>query len=119
MRSLHRTGLVFLLLVAAAPAQKKKAPFYLRPGKDESLAKMPSVVAKQKCGNWAWAASLEAALRAQDVPLDQTFWVLRLNRGELCLDTAGDPESLAHFLESQAWVLDDGRKMRLQATYSP
>lgn len=108
-----------LMLAAAAPAQKRKAPFYVHPGKDEALATMPSVVARQKCGNWAWAAALEASLRAQDVSLDQTFWVLRLNRGELCLPDAGAPEQLVRFLESETWILDDGRKLNLKATYSP
>ena len=44
------------------------------------------VIAKQNCENWALAAGLETLLQEQNVALDQNFWVMRLNGGELCVD---------------------------------
>jgi hypothetical protein len=123
-----RLTLVFAVVAALAvpgPAQifhkKKKSypPFALHKGLTADLTAMPTEVAKQKCPNWAWAAALETVLRSQGVPLDQTFWVLRLNNGELCLDSPGAPQDVIRYLERDAHVLDDGRKVRLHATYVP
>src|ERR1051326_1921119 len=123
--------LVLALVLAGAvtvpgPAQifhkaKKKSypPFALHKNLTVDLKITPLVVARQKCANWAWAAALETVLRAQGVPLDQTFWVLRLNHGEPCLDTTGAPEDLIRYLESDSHVLDDGRKVRLHVVYVP
>ena len=119
-----------LLLVAtlAVPAlaqifhktpKKSYPPFALHKGLTADLKIMPVVVARQKCGNWAWAAALETVLRSQGVPLDQEFWILRLNNGEPCLDSAGSPEDLIRYLERDAHVLDDGRKVRLHVVYVP
>lgn len=93
-------------------------PLQLKPGQTAQLAVLPAVVARQKCENWAWAAALEAVLRVQGVRLDQTYWVTRLNGGELCLPRAGAPDDLIRALESQRHVLDDGRTMRLHVRYT-
>ena len=121
-----RLAVVLLLLVVVPGSaqifhKKKKSypPFALHKDLKADLPVMPVVVAKQKCANWAWAAALETTLRAQGVPLDQQFWVLRLNKGELCLDTPGAPEDLIRYLERDAHVLSDGRKVRLHAVYTP
>ena len=121
-----RLALVLLCAVAVpASAQifhkKKKSypPFAAHKNLAVDLKVVPVVVAKQKCGNWAWAAALETVLRSQGVPLDQTFWVLRLNHGEPCLDSPGAPEDLIRYLERDPHVLDDGRKVRLHVVYVP
>ena len=113
---------LLLVLVASALADKKPKsypPFSLHKDVAVDLKITPVVVAKQKCGNWAWAAALETALRAQGVPLDQTFWVLRLNNGEPCLDSPGAPDDLIRYLERDPHVLDNGRKVRLHVNYTP
>jgi hypothetical protein len=101
--------------------KKKKSypPFALHKNLVVDLQPMPQVVAKQKCGNWAWAASLETALRAQGVPLDQTFWILRLNNGEVCLDSAGTPDDLIRYLERDPHFLGEGKKVQLRVQYVP
>jgi hypothetical protein len=123
-----KLGLVLLLVVSVSVSglaqifhKKKKSypPFALHKNLAVDLKIVPVVVAKQKCGNWAWAAALETVLRSQGVPLDQTFWVLRLNHGEPCLDSPGAPEDLIRYLERDAHVLDDGRKVRLHVIYVP
>ena len=126
MRRSAKLGLVLVLvgsMTISASAQKKKfksyPPFAAHKNLAVDLKITPLVVAKQKCANWAWAAALETVLRAQGVPLDQTFWVLRLNHGELCLDTPGAPEDLIRYLERDPHVLDDGRKVRLHVVYVP
>lgn len=125
MRQFARLAVVLVLIATAlsfASADKKVKsypPFALHKDVTVDLKITPVVVAKQKCGNWAWAAALETALRAQGVPLDQTFWVLRLNNGEPCLDSPGAPGDLIQYLERDSHILDDGRKIRLHVTYTP
>jgi len=121
-----RLALVLLLLVAVPGSaqifhKKKKSypPFALHRNLVVDLQPLPQVVAKQKCGNWAWAAALETALRAQGVALDQTFWILRLNNGELCLDSAGTPEDLIRYLERDPHFLDNGKKVQLHVLWVP
>src|SRR5215472_15353349 len=80
-----------LLLVAAslmvlAVAQKNRNQFYLKPDQTADLHKPNLITAKQNCVNWGLAAGLETILAEQNVPLDQNFWVMRLNYGEVCSD---------------------------------
>ena len=121
-----RLALVLLLLVAVPGSaqifhKKKKSypPFAAHKGLTADLQMMPVVVAKQKCENWAWAAALETVLRSQGVPLDQSFWVQRLNNGERCLNSPGAPGDLIRYLERDSHVLSDGRKIRLRVQYLP
>ncbi len=111
---------VMVLYALAAPADKKKpGVLYSRPDQKIELATLPQVVARQPCANWAWAAGVEAMLRTQDVVLTQTYWVQRLNGGEICRESAGNFGDLAHALESDYYVLEDGRKLRLAAEFLP
>src|SRR5260370_9890238 len=119
---LFRFAIVALLLVSLgfplAAAKKKTGVNWLRrPAQSVRLAQMPLVVAKQKCENWAWAAALETMLRVQDAGIPQEYWIQRLNHGEVCLPRAESFENLARFLESHFYVLDNGRKLRLQVQY--
>ena len=112
---------LFIVLLAALPvsAGKKKIGHMLKPGQTADLASLPTVVAKQNCDNWAWAATLEAMLRMQGAVLDQTMWITRLNGGEVCLPSAGNWEDLQRTLERTYYVLDDGRKLRLEPRFVP
>jgi hypothetical protein len=109
--------LVFLSIPLDAAKKKPVVNWVRRPAQSVRLAQMPLVVAKQKCENWAWAASLEAMLRLQDAPIPQEYWIQRLNHGEVCLPRAESFENLARFLESDSYVLDNGHKLRLQVQY--
>src|SRR3954465_16012766 len=80
----------FFLLIALslqAADQKQGQQYYLKPGQAADLAGDTKLnTARQNCENWAMAAGLETMLQRQNVPLDQSFWVMRLNGGELCVD---------------------------------
>jgi len=114
--------LALVCLVAPLSADRKKGMAMLsRPGQKAELAAPPAVVAKQRCGNWAWAAVFEAMLRMQGAgaPLDQTYWITRFNGGEPCLPSVGKWEDLERTLVHTYYVLDDGRKLRLEPRFQP
>src|SRR5262249_15015193 len=54
-----------------------------KPGQTAEIADLLSVPAKQKCENWAWAAALETALKAQHAEIPQNYWVMKADGGEL------------------------------------
>lgn len=106
-----------LLLSSTSVAQKdKKTPFTLRQVPDQwaELRNVPEVVAEQPCENWAWAASIETILRKENVPLDQKFWIDKLNGGAVCLPSAGSLEDLSRVIDGD-YQLPDGRKFKLAA----
>ena len=114
--------LILLLLPALAlPVSSEKKP------KGASLVRLPDQTVEltafwlptpvQKCTNWAWAAAVEAMLKSQQVAIRQNQWVLKANYGEVCVDTAPAVEALAKVIDG-AYVLDDGRHVRLESRYS-
>lgn len=110
---------IVLLLVVLAPAQQNnKKSFSLTQVPDEwaQLRNVPDVVASQKCENWAWAAGVETILKKQNVPLDQAFWIDKLNGGAVCMPSAGSFEQLARVIDGE-YTLVDGRKFKLQSRY--
>ena len=118
---MHRRfrALVVLLLIAAvsAPspaAKKKKIPLLLNAGVTAELPSPAAASAAQKCENWAWAAGVETMLRAQDVPLDQHYWVQKSDGGEICLESLASLDQIAKVVTGE-YVLEDGRKVRLEA----
>lgn len=117
---LCRTG--FLLLLSLVQLVPKKKPtqqqaYLLKPDQTASLDTSKVVPAKQKCENWALAAGLEAMLREQKVSLDQSFWVMRMNGGELCVSDLPSPDTLARLVDRE-FVLDDGRHVRLELNFT-
>ena len=64
------------------------------------------------------AAGLKTMLRQQNVALDQNFWVMRLNGGELCLSQLPTIEALTRVVNKE-FVLDDGRHVRLEIQFTP
>ncbi len=89
MDHLRQSVIAFLFLAVALHAgDKKKQAYYLKPDQTADLTSPKIVTAKQNCENWALAAGLETMLQKQNVSLDQTFWVMRLNYGELCVTAA-------------------------------
>jgi len=113
---------VFLLLIALsvqAADQKQGQRYYLKPDQTADLAAETKLnTAKQSCENWAVAAGLETMLQRQNVPLDQSFWVMRLNGGELCLSDMPTIDALTQAVDKE-FVLDDGRHVRLEIHFEP
>lgn len=120
-RASRLTFAVLLVLAVSAPspaAKKKKGiPLLVTPGVTAELTGPPAVALAQKCENWAWAGGVETILRAEDVPLDQHFWVQKSDGGEICLESLAPLEQLARVLDGE-YVLDDGSKVLLKARYT-
>jgi hypothetical protein len=112
-----------ILLVTAvaflhADDKKKGQVYYLKPDQTVDLDSPKMVIAREKCENWALAAGLETMLQKQDVALDQRFWVMHLNYGELCDDRLPDMSHVADVV-NQEFVLDDARHVRLELHFIP
>jgi hypothetical protein len=109
---------VLLLTLAFQSADKKQQQqYYLKPDQTADLESQTKLVtAKQSCENWALAAGLETMLQRQNVALDQNFWVMRLNGGELCLGNLPTSDALTQVVNKE-FVLDDGRHVRLETRF--
>src|SRR5438445_5323377 len=112
----------FFLLIALsmqAADQKQGQRYYLKPDQTADLASETKLnTAKQSCENWAVAAGLETMLQRQNVQLDQSFWVMRLNGGELCVNDTPTIDALTQAVNKE-FVLDDGRHVRLEIHFQP
>jgi hypothetical protein len=115
-------AILFLLLPALslqAADKKQQQSYYLKPDQSAGLASGAKLIpAKQSCENWAMAAGLETMLQQQNVALDQSFWVMRLNGGELCVDDMPSIDALK-LVVNRDFVLDDGRHVRLEIRFEP
>jgi hypothetical protein len=121
MRSRQHFAVFFLLIPLAMQAtdQKQGQQYYLKPDQTADLvAETKLNTANQNCENWAVAAGLETMLQQQNVFLDQSFWVMRLNGGELCLDNMPHIDALK-LMVNRDFVLDDGRHVRLEIHFEP
>jgi len=126
MRWDHQCAVVSLavsLVMAIAFQQqvekKQRQNYYVKPDQTADLASDTKMVtAKQSCENWAVAAGLETMLQQQNVALDQNFWVMRMNGGELCLNDLPAIEGLTRVVNKE-FVLDDGRHVRLEIHFTP
>src|SRR5260370_4520713 len=105
-----------LSVALRAGGDKKKQLYYLKPNQTVDLKSPVIVTAKQPCENWALAAGLETMLRKQNVALDQNFWVMRINYGEICVSRLPAMDALAQIVNNE-FVLDDGRHVRLELRY--
>lgn len=108
-----------LLAALVARAEKKPIPVPLRKLADQAVevGGIQSPPLAQRCTNWAWAATIETVLRIQRVPLDQRFWVMRLNSGELCLDELPSFEELVLAIDGE-YVIGVNHKAQLKASYA-
>jgi hypothetical protein len=119
VRSRFAVFFLFIALSLQAADQKQGQSYYLKPDQAADLAAETKLnTAKRNCENWAIAAGLETMLQRQNVPLDQTFWVMRLNGGELCLDDVPGIDALK-LVVNRDFVLDDGRHVRLEIHFEP
>jgi hypothetical protein len=102
-----------------AADQKQQQQYYIKPDQTADLgAETKLNTARQNCENWAMAAGLETMLLQQNVALDQSFWVMRLNGGELCVDDQPTIDALK-LVVNRDFVLDDGRHVRLEIRFEP
>lgn len=114
------TAALSLALALAAFAGGKKKPIQTYELKPDQVAELDSgklITARQNCENWALAAGLEMMLRPMKVALDQNFWVMRMNGGEICVSDLPSLESLAKTISGE-FVLDDGRHVRVELHYT-
>src|SRR6476661_2270589 len=121
MRVRSRFAVFFLFIALSLQAADKKQgqQYYLKPDQTADLAAETKLnTAKQNCENWAVAAGLETMLQRQNVPLDQSFWIMRLNGGELCLTDMPTIDALTQAVDKE-FVLDDGRHVRLEIHFEP
>lgn len=121
MRGNPHFAVLFLLIAIPLQSadQKLSQRYYLKPDQTADLAaEIKLNTAKQSCENWAVAAGLETMLQRQNVPLDQSFWVMRLNGGELCVNDLPTIEALTQTVNKE-FVLDDGRHVRLEIHFEP
>jgi len=109
--------LALAALLASGLGKKPQQAFQTFPDQSIDVGAGALSTAKQHCENWALAAGLETMLRKQGVMLDQSFWIMRINLGELCVDTLPSMDSLANVMNRE-FVLDDGRHVQLQVRYS-
>jgi len=116
MRCRPHFAIFFLVITVSLQAvdQKQQQQFYIKPDQTADLAaEIKLGTAKQNCENWAMAAGLETMLQRQNVVLDQSFWIMRLNGGELCIDDLPTIDALK-LVVNRDFVLDDGRHVRLE-----
>jgi len=122
MWRVHQYVVIPLLLAIAFQQQvpkKQGQNYYLKPDQSADLARDTKLItARQSCENWALAAGLETMLQPQNVALDQSFWVMRLNGGELCISDLPRIEALTQAVNKE-FVLDDGRHVRLEIHFTP
>ena len=112
-------AIMVLALSLHAADKKQQQSFYIKPDQTADIAAgTKMVIAKQNCENWAMAAGVETLLQRQNVALDQSFWVMRLNGGELCVDPAPTIEALS-LVVNKEFVLDDGRHVLLEVHFVP
>jgi len=105
-----------IAVILQADDKKKGNAFYLKLDQTLDLDSPKLVTARQDCENWGLAAGLETMLQRQNVQLDQSFWVMRINLGEICVN---QPPAMDHVAEAvnQEFVLDDGRHVRLELNF--
>jgi hypothetical protein len=108
--------LVLALHAGGDDKKNQKQAYYLKADQTLDLKSPVIVTAKQRCENWALAAGLETMLRKQNVVLDQNFWVMRINYGEICVSRLPAMDALAQIVNHE-FVLDDGRHVRLELRY--
>jgi hypothetical protein len=122
MQSLRQIAALVLLLVfslsAVGTMQKQQQRVFLKQDQTADLAPSKMNTARQNCENWALAAGLETILQQQNVALDQSFWVMRLNGGELCIPEMPSMDALARVVNKE-FVLEDGRHVRLELHFVP
>jgi hypothetical protein len=118
-RMLVVSSTVLLLLVVCAYGgdKKKQAQSYqLKPDQTADIPLNKLNMAKQECENWAVAAGLETMLAKQGIELDQSYWIMRLNYGEVCVPEMPSVEALTKLVNREV-VLADGRHATLELQY--
>src|SRR5512142_3249628 len=99
---MKRVLLVILLSAVAGAAFDKPQPqptLLKRPNQTVDLTGLTVPAPAQKCENFGWAAGLESILRMQGVPLDQKYWVTKMEGGELCQTQLRSLEDLAQVID--------------------
>src|SRR3954463_12729656 len=118
MRRLLAVVLIFLFALPLSAGKKKSLGTMYR--KADQKVELPGGTslgtAHRKCENYAWAAIVEAMMRAQQVTIPQDDWAERTSGGMKCYTTLDDYGQRAKALNGD-YTLDTGRKIRIQADF--
>src|SRR5258706_16198080 len=94
LRRLLITTLLLLLLPAAAQKKNKKGygTFYRKADQRVEIVNADTTLqmAHRKCENYAWAAIVDAMMRAQDVKIPQDDWASNTSAGMKCFPSLTD-----------------------------
>jgi len=118
---MRRLLTVVLLLACILPLAARKKPRWAltkRPPQTVEIANLAVTPARQKCENWAWAASTADMLRTRGLPLKPEDLVLKAYAGEVCDDRLGDLARLAQ-VPGGDYVRDDASKVRVEGRFTP
>jgi hypothetical protein len=120
-RALLIATLLLTLLPAAAQKKNKKGygTFYRKADQKVELVNADTALqtAHRKCENYAWAAIVDAMMRAQDVRIPQDDWATNTSAGMKCFPSLTDYPERALAI-SKDYTLDGGRKVHIDATYT-
>ena len=104
---------IMLAFTVAAHAGKKQGLSLTKlPTASAEIKSLALPLAKQKCPNWAWAATVEMMLARQDVDIKQTDWILKADGGELCIENTPSLERIKRVVEGN-YVQPDGSKIHI------
>lgn len=106
----------FVMLLCLAAGASAQPQYSVVPNQTADLHDPKLATAKQNCANWGLAAGLETMLARQKVALDQSFWVMRINYGEVCVDKLPSIDQLSKTV-NQDFTLDDGDRVRLELRF--
>jgi hypothetical protein len=121
---MSRRLLIAIILLALLPAHAQKknkrgyGTFYRKSDQKVELANADTTLqmAHRKCENYAWAAIVDAMMRAQDVKIPQDDWATNTSAGMKCFPSLTDYPERALAISTD-YTLDGGRKVHIDATY--
>lgn len=119
---LRRSATLILVLASVLPAvagKPKPRPTLVKLDPAiEQIANLKLLTPKQPCPNWAWASAVELMLARQNVVLDQTYWILKANAGEVCIENPVDLGMIRKAVEGD-YVQPDGDKIHIGVVVTP
>ena len=111
----RRTSILAVVLIctAAAFAGKKQGLSLTKlPTATVEIKSLKITAAKQKCPNWAWAATVEMMLARQGVDIKQSDWIMKANGGEVCIESTPVLDDVKRVVTGN-FVQPDGSKVHI------
>lgn len=104
-----RGGISVIGEAPAKPSDTKDEP--RAPGAAKQKSKIPDKA--EGCADWAVASAISAALGAQGVAFDASYWIDKIYGGTRCPKSIGGLSSIAASVDGD-YTLDDASKVRVQ-----